>query len=310
MVDFELIIKYFSGKATPEEAEQVEDFTQSSPERLAYFQALHQSWLASGDEIYQQPDVQKEWEYFCARKNLNIGRKIHWHIPAIAASIVVILGLAGYFLWLKPQPEMIIAKAAQTMKLSLPDQTQVALAQGAELQYPKTFEGKNRVVTLKGNAGFSVSYNPQQPFIIHLSHDLNIRVTGTEFSVKETEESVSVDLAKGSVLFYNKTDTLHIAAGQTGIFLLSKNKFLLKPNAPKTGSFQFTNQPLSEVTNQLSQHFDVRFHFQNPNIARCRFSAGMDDKNSQQIVKIIALTFNLNYKIEGKDIYLEGDGCP
>jgi len=310
MVDFELIIKYFSGNATPEEAEQVEDFVRSSPERQTYFQSLHQSWLASGDEVYQQPDIQKEWEHFCTQQNVNIARKINWRIPAIAASIAVILGIAGYFMWFKPQPEMMIAKAKQAMTLSLREQTQVALAQGAELQYPKAFEEKNRIVTLKGNAGFSVNHNSQQPFIIHLPHDLNIRVTGTEFSIKETEESVSVDLTKGSVLFYNKTDTLPIAAGQTGIFLVSKNKFLLKPNAPKTGSFQFTNQPLSEVAKQLSQYFDIQFHFQNPNIARCRLSAGMDDKNIRQITEIIALTFNLDYKIEGKDIYLEGDGCP
>lgn len=310
MVDFELIIKYFSGNAAPEEAEQVEDFARSSPERQTYFQSLHQSWLASGDEIYRQPDIQKEWEHFCARQNVNIGRKVSWRIPAIAASIAVILGLAGYFMWFKSQPEMMIAKATQAMTLSLPDQTQVTLAQGTELQYPKAFKEKNRIVTLKGNAGFSVSRNPRQPFIIHLPHDLNIRVTGTEFSVKETAEEVSVELKKGRVLFYNKTDSLPLAAGQTGVYLLSEGKFLLSPDRPETGSFRFTDLPLSEVTDRLNQYFSVRFHFQNPNIAHCRLSAGMEDKNIRQITEMIALTFNLDYKIEGKDIYLEGDGCP
>lgn len=309
MVDFELIIKYFSGKANPEEAEQAEDFAGSSPERQAYFQSLFQSWLAAGDEIYQQPDVQKEWEHFCAKQQGGAMKKISWRIPAIAASVAIIMGLAGYFLWFKPHQEIIVAKASKVIDLSLPDKTRVELEQGAELQYPKTFDENERVIVLKGDAGFSVSHNPLQPFIIHLSHDLNIRVTGTEFSVKETADRVSVNLKKGSVLFYNKTDTLPLAAGQTGQFLLPENKFMLIADTPKAGSFQFRDQPLSEVVAQLGQYFHVQFHFQNLNIAHCRFSAGMNDKNIGQIVKIIALTFNLEYKIEGKDIYLDGNGC-
>lgn len=310
MVDFELIIKYFSGKAGPEEAEQVEDFAQSSPERRAYFQSLHQSWLVSGNDIYEQPDTQKEWEHFCTRQNLNIRKKVNWRIPAVAASIAVILGLAAYFLWLKPAPEMRIAKAAQTMKLSLSDQTQVSLAQGAELQYPKAFKEKNRIVVLKGNAEFNVSHNPQQPFIIHLPHDLNIQVTGTEFSVTETTKEVSVDLKKGSVLFYNKTDTLPITAGQTGVFILSERKFLLKAKTAETGSFQFHDEPLGIVAEKLSAYFTVAIHFQNPGLINCRLSAGFNDKKIEEIIQIIALTFNLEYKIEGKNIYLDGNTCP
>lgn len=310
MVDFEQIIKYFSGKANPEEAEQVEDFAKFSPEQHTYFQSLHQSWLLSGDEIYNQPDIQKEWEYFCSQQNQTIRRKIKWQIPAIAASIAIILGVSGYFIGFNSQPKMMIAKATEAMALSLPDHTQVALTQGAELQYPKAFDENNRVVRLKGNAGFSVSHNPQQPFIIQLPHGLQIRVTGTEFSVKETAAEVAVDLKKGSVLFYNKTDSLPIAAGQTGVYLLSESKFLLKPIAAKSGSFQFSNQALSSVALQLERFFGVAFHFQNPKIANCLFTAGINDKNIEQITEIIALTFNLNYKIEGKNIYLDGDGCP
>ncbi|HET8572968.1 MAG TPA: FecR domain-containing protein [Edaphocola sp.] len=311
MVDFELIIKYFSGRARPEEAEQAEDFARSSPERQAYFQSLYQSWLAAGDDIYEQPDIQKEWERFYATGQTGNTKKIAWRIPAIAASIAIILGLAGYYLWFNPYQRMIVIKASQAMNLSLTDQTQVTLEPGAELRYPKTFEGAERVVTLKGNAGFSVRHNPQQPFIVRLSHDLNIRVTGTEFSVEETApDKVSVDLKKGSVLFYNKADTLPVAAGQTGLYLLTENKFVLVADTPKTGSFQFDGQPLSEVAAQLGHYFGVRFHFQNPGIAHCRFSGGMNNKNIRQLVGIIAVTFNLDYKIEGKDIYLEGEGCP
>lgn len=309
MVDFELIIKYFSGKARPEEAEQVEDFVQSTPERLAYFQSLYQSWLASGDAIYIRPDIQKEWEYFCSHNNLN-SRKISLRIPAIAASIAIILGLVGYFLLFKPQAKMMVADARQVMDLSLPDQTKVQLEAGAELQYPKVFKEESRIVMLKGNAGFNVLPHPLQPFIIQLSHGLNIRVTGTEFSVKETEKEITVDLKKGSVLFYNQKDTLAVAAGETGVYLLSEKKFLLKTKIPESGSFLFQDESLKEVAEQLSAFFQVSVHFQNPDIANCRLSAGFDDKKIDQIIQIIAFTFNLEYKIEGKNIYFDGDACP
>jgi ferric-dicitrate binding protein FerR (iron transport regulator) len=307
MVDFELIIKYFSGKATPEEAAQVEEFVQASPEHHAYFHSLFQSWQESAGEKYEEPDIQKEWDRISAQ-HLPV-KQGRFKAMAIAASLVVLLGLAGYFAFLYPgkKQEMVAITAQQQQLVWLPDSTKVTLASGAHFQYPKPFHKNQRVVSLDGNADFEVRHNSNWPFIIHLPHDVNIRVTGTAFSVIKTPQNITVVVRKGSVLLYNPTDTLPIIAGQTGQYLSGKNEFQL---LPQTGSFRFKDEPLNEVARQLSQYFKVQIHFQNPAIAHCRLSAGMEDKNIKQIIQVIAITFNLDYKIEGKNIYLDGAGCP
>ena len=66
--------------------------------------------------------------------------------------------------------------------VELADGTLVYLNAESELQYPVTFIGESREVTLRGEAYFKVTKNNEKPFIVK-SEGLSVQVWGTEFNL-------------------------------------------------------------------------------------------------------------------------------
>jgi len=317
MLDFELFIKYFSGKASFEEAMLIEDFAKSSPDKYAYLQSIHKSWIEAGNEHYQLPDVKKEWENFNAKYKLvdamdakPKGRIFSKKI-ALVATIIGLLGLSGYFLLniLNKPAKILRITALQEKSLTLIDSSIVTLHRGSTLIYPELFQKEKREIKLEGNADFEIKHQESQPFIIHLPNNLNIRVTGTSFSVVQTMEEVKVMLKKGSVLFYSKSDSIHILAKQTAKYLLTEERFLMESSFPDSGSFDFNNQTLNEIISNLNLYFHTEIQFRNPEIGKCRFSGSFKNQKLSEIINIIASTFNFDYELNGSKIWINGEAC-
>ena len=70
----------------------------------------------------------------------------------------------------------------ETFKVVLSDGTEVLLNSDSRLSYPTVFKGKERVVSLEGEAYFNVTKNTEHPFIVK-SGNVQVRVLGTEFNV-------------------------------------------------------------------------------------------------------------------------------
>lgn len=319
MIDFDLLIKYFAGKAAPEEAMLIEDWAKASEDNYAFFTSLHQSWVEAGDEVYKIPEVQQEWQSFSNRhsNSANVqplkapsSGKI-WISRVAAAVAIVLVGFAGYYLFNaknQNQPTEIALAEEKVKTVKLPDGSQVEVQPEGELVYPIAFKGENREVTLIGSGSFDIAEDVAHPFIIHLG-DLHIKVVGTSFDVNKKAKEISVNVHKGVVLFYNKKDTVRLSAGQTGRYITSDQKFLLEEIPPVTGSFQFNNTPLSEVAAALGQHFKINIQLINPALAHCKLSAGFEDLALAEILNDISHTFNLKYKLEGRNVSIEGDAC-
>ena len=76
----------------------------------------------------------------------------------------------------------------------------VWLNSASELRYPVRFTGKNRQVTLEGEAYFEVARNEARPFIVQ-SGKQRVEVLGTSFDVTayEGEPGIYTTLLQGSV---------------------------------------------------------------------------------------------------------------
>lgn len=83
--------------------------------------------------------------------------------------------------------------------ITLPDNSQVWLNHGSEIEYPSAF-GKSRDVTISGEAFFNVSRDEKRPFTVKAG-GLSVRVLGTEFNVNARPGSpkTTVTLISGSV---------------------------------------------------------------------------------------------------------------
>lgn len=319
MIEFELFIKYFAGKASPEEAMLIDEWVAASGDRRAFFSSLHNSWLEAGEEIYQRPDVQQEWNQL-REKTTTVqslapaSSRFKWLKNMAAAAAILIVAVSSYFLFnnnVNNGDTVTINAAKQKDSLHLGDGTIIALGTGAEVSYPEKFSPNKRDVQLTGDAFFQVAHNPQQPFFVHFD-DLNIKVLGTSFSIEQRSGVATVRVMAGKVAFYNRVDTLYITAGSSGKFNQADRKFTLISEttmAPATAFFDFKDVPLPEVVNRLSSHFNVHITLQQQALKNCRLSAVFEHKTLKEILTAISETFNLTYKIDKERIYIDGEGC-
>lgn len=316
MVDFNLFIKYFAGKADPEEAMQVEDWAKSSEEYHAYFNGLHQSWLQAGEELYIRPDVQQEWEAFKQKHTINntaefVQPKKQWlpRVAAVAATIVV--AISGFYIFNtsnQNEPTQIAEATDKAIELKLEDGTKVVVQPDGELVYPVKFKKDSREVTLVGNGSFDVTHLEHQPFIVHLG-DLHVKVLGTAFDIERETGLIILKVKRGKVAFYNKSDTIIVAEGATGKYFKKDRKLVLEQPAPLTGTFHFNNTSLKDVAAALAAHFKVKVNLKNPGLNNCKLSAGFEQTSLKDILNAISATFNLKCTFEGQTIQISGNAC-
>ena len=86
-----------------------------------------------------------------------------------------------------------------TYEITLADGTVVRLNGDSRLSFPTAFIGKERTVTLEGEAYFKVTGDKEHPFVVH-SQRLTTTVLGTEFDIKDYDDTpAEVTLVTGTV---------------------------------------------------------------------------------------------------------------
>lgn len=105
--------------------------------------------------------------------------------------------------------------AKQKMTLLLSDGTKITANSNTTVVYPKQFTGKQREVSIKGEAFFDVTHDIQHPFIVH-AQGLSVRVLGTKFNVCNYSASMTdVVLAEG---------TIEMKLSDTGVIRMKPNQ--------------------------------------------------------------------------------------
>ena len=109
----------------------------------------------------------------------------HKFVRIVAVVIPICLLAGGLLYYIPSENEQIEISTAygEQKRLVLPDSSEVWLNAGSTITYPKTFTKENRVVTLDGEAYFSVRKDDAKPFIVETSQ-LSVKVLGTKFNVK------------------------------------------------------------------------------------------------------------------------------
>lgn len=139
-----------------------------------------------------------------------------------AASVVVLAGLTGLYLWRaenKQHPavatgptvrhshaaliaarQTIINSTAATKLFLLPDGSKVKMAAGSSITFDSGFAGLHRDIALTGEVTFIVARDQAKPFTVH-SKDIAVTALGTVFGVDDTHSAfTTVLLYSGKVV--------------------------------------------------------------------------------------------------------------
>ena len=200
-----------------------------------------------------------------------------------------------------------LPKGSKPIRLVLSDGSLVWLNAASSITYPTAFVGKERKVSMMGEAYFEVSENKAMPFFVE--HDqLLIKVLGTHFNVNtyENEASNKVTLLSGLVDVGNGKISKRLVPGQQAS--VSKTVFSVDENidtdevlAWKNGQFYFGGSDIRSIMKQIERYYDVEVEFRDE--VPYRFVAKISrDVNVSAFLEKLELTNLIHFKIEGKKI--------
>jgi ferric-dicitrate binding protein FerR (iron transport regulator) len=222
-MDWELLDRYLSGEASPDERERIEAWLAEDPEHWAQLAALRDA-IAKGAlsesaiqdakaEVWArlEREVGRPGQVGAGRRRPQEGRprdfapssRRPWLTAAQLAAALFLALLGGsaigvlLFRWRVPEPAepMRTAKTTpgQRAMFRLPDGTQVVLGVASTLRYPAAFKSGSRDVLLEGEAYFEVAHDQVRPFTVRAA-DLVAQDLGTEFTVRAYPEDAGAQV--------------------------------------------------------------------------------------------------------------------
>ena len=156
--------------------------------------------------------------------------------------------------------------------------------------------------------------NAQFPLYV-LTNYVNIRVLGTAFNVKTDEKHQNVEtvLARGKVALLDKqwNPILDMSPGEKVTYDNNKNEYATEVvdvnvcTAWRLNQFVFENVTLREIVNQLSVKFNVNINLESTKLAQRKFRCVInEDESLPDILKLLKYLAPIQYRIEGKEIFI------
>ena len=275
------IKKYLSGKSSEKEQNELLNWVRTD-DNLTSFQSTKKEWK---DEIAGQSvssDFQEPWKKIQDRlfgqmqtELQRTRRMLNFFKYAAILAVLVSVPALTYFFMQKEHPSApliyttVAADFGQISKVVLPDNTVVWINSGSEVRYNNQFSESNRDIQLIGEAFFKVSENAELPLIVH-SHELQVKVLGTEFGVMAypEESSIQVVLEKGKVELTSSTHSnfrQEMKPGELASFNKEKKELTLSNvntglfTSWKDGLINIYNLPLCELVLKLEKRYNQKF---------------------------------------------------
>ena len=175
------------------------------------------------------------------------------------------------------------------------------------------FKGKERVVSLEGEAYFNVTKNTEHPFIVK-SGNVQVRVLGTEFNMcSYTPDNVRVTLIEGKVAVSDTCglQTVEMKPGQSaqpvsdGTFAVDEvdtETFLYW----KEGFFYFDDVALVDMMKEIGKWYNIDIEFRNSEIMNLRmhFLANRQQKVSD-LIELLNRMERIHVYLEGESLIIE-----
>jgi transmembrane sensor len=200
------------------------------------------------------------------------------------------------------------------------DGTKVWLNSASSMSYPTTFTGKNRQVTLKGEAYFEVAEDKNKPFKVSVG-DVQVEVLGTHFDVMayEDENAINTTLLAGEVRVTSTASASRALAGSASRVLaagqeasMDRSSGSLSVNevdadesiAWKNGFFDFKGVSIETVMRQLARWYDVDVEYEGKTDKHFRGTISRSE-NVSAVFKMLELTGEVHFSTEGKKIIVK-----
>lgn len=321
-----LLMAYINNELNAADKLRVETWLNESAENKKYFEELKETWILTGKLKIKPVDVKSDaaWNKINSRiNNSNIPAKKNnvisikaWY--AVAAVAIILIGSFAIIKFMSANNELIQLSAKNEVVIdTLNDGSVISLNKGSVLEYPQEFSSDERRVILHGEAFFEISPDAEKPFIIELDHQAEVKVLGTSFNIQETDSTTSVFVKTGKVEFMSSVNNVILLTGEKGIMDLSNGAIKKASNEEikfnetywLDQKLSFEEQSLAEIIIILETIFETNIELENPDASKCKLTTHFERESLEQILEVIAASFEMQVVKTNKGYILKGNGC-
>ena len=238
-------------------------------------------------------------------------RKVVGKLCIAASFIIAVAG--GYFLSALLEQDNcfeVSADSGQRSEIVLPDGTVVNLNSGTTVTYSSSYNDKNRLVKVDGEAFFDVKKNDRIPFVVETG-DCSIKAVGTKFNVRGygDETEIVTTLVEGKVITTVHGVEESLLPNQQIVFDKVANT-LTKKNARRTDhlvpwmddEILFENTSLRDIAAVLERQYNVKIIFDDCEILDYSYTGLIKNSSLTNVLDLISGTSPVLYDISGNVI--------
>ncbi|SEL66045.1 FecR family protein [Parapedobacter koreensis] len=239
-------------------------------------------------------------------------------IAALWAGVIMAISIGIY--WLANQTTTVSFTTAygEVKSIALPDGSRVVLNGNSTLNYQeKDFDAATRVVSLVGEAHFSVIHTPDhQRFLIQTADEMGVEVLGTKFTMTNRPMKKQVVLEEGKVKVSNTAafnevdhDAVYMQPGELIVWDAQKSAWHKEQveEPSRYGSFRdhrliFKKTPLQEVARILEDNYGYRVVFDDPTLAGKHFTGSCAANEISLLLRSIGKAFGVNVQEQDQHV--------
>ncbi len=318
--------KYLSGNCADAEDDDLMRWRNESEENHAFFKEMESVWqITQPLEKLIDVDLHTQWESISesiapTRRQVAIRRRMYRLVAAAAA--IALLAMLVFtqgrnFAGNNQQPSVVSTVQADKNELViLPDDSKVWLRSGSEISYDPSFSPRN--VTLKGEAFFEVTSDPEHPFTVK-TEEAFVKVLGTRFNLKEVENGdVELFVEEGKVAFgVEEKPAFQVVVTRDQFAVIRINSIEVERIATtdinrlswKTGSLIFDDAHLSDVLRDLARHFRIEFKVADADMLDCDLKADFDSSSVEEVIETIEFMMGWDITQENDGYVITGKPC-
>jgi ferric-dicitrate binding protein FerR (iron transport regulator) len=339
----ELLLKYASGAATPEEKVLVDH----------WYELLYNNSLPTLKQDELDSIEQEMWTYIEKEGILpgepsiavpfdgNRRRKLLYY--SSAAAIVIALAVTTWaLLYTSPKAfsyeqsrkqnhlQESINNTSAPQQVSLSDGSYVILQPASKIAYSK-FDSASREVYLEGEAFFQVTKDPGRPFFVY-TNELVTKVLGTSFDVQAFPQNntIKVLVHTGKVTVYQRRkDEKEQQLARSNATIITPNQQVLfnrqqlsmvksvsaQPQAVNAGNEKsreqlvFTDTPASEVFAHIQRSYGITIVYDEELMSHCSFTGAFTNESFFERINLVCKAIEASYEQADGQVIITGHNC-
>jgi ferric-dicitrate binding protein FerR (iron transport regulator) len=318
--------KYIKNKASEDEIRQLTSFIENNPrlnrwfeERIRHspaeidedvkqrmFGNIRQQTGASGTDDTDELPLRSAW-----KKWMRIA-------AAIVLPVAMVYGLYRYHaagsgnqtdnVW------VVSAEQGEKANITLPDGSRVWLNSASKLTYSNTFNQKDRLLQLDGEAYFEVTHDAKKAFIVQCM-DIKTEVLGTTFGIKAYEEDslIAVVLIEGKVQITLPDKTMVMKPDERIVYDKTLKKLSSETVEPtdftawRENRLRFENEMLQDIATTISRIHNIDYVFEDESLKTIKFTGTIDNTSIESVLNSITLTSPVKCIIKDSLIVFQKD---